>query len=203
MVGIGRRLVETQFSQGHQDRAITLCEDICYNLRRVWGPLDATTLDMLGLLSSLYTAAGNYRKAILVHEDVIRDTVSDKVDDIPLSEVSRVAVQHLELLKRAYQRFGGWDKDPQVYADLYQQVAHAFGSEAAWKKAKPTSVEKWVPKGADSLGIWTRPESFKFMITDRKHTNHLRKSSGSWSMQEGSPPTLLTQTYSAQPITTA
>ncbi|KAL5348657.1 hypothetical protein ACLOAV_006074 [Pseudogymnoascus australis] len=184
VVGIGRRLVETQFSQGHQDKAIALCEDICYNLRRVWGPLDATTLDMLVLLSSFYTAAGNYRKAMLVHEDVIRDTVSDKVDELPVSEASQIAVQHLELLKRAYQRLGGWDKDHQVYADLYQQAEHAFGSEAGWKKAKPTSVEKWVTKGADSLGIWTRPGSFEFMTTDRKHTNHLRRSSGSWSMQE-------------------
>lgn len=134
---------------------------------------------------------------------MIRSTVSDKGDELPIAEASQIAVQHLELLKRAYQRLGGWDKNPQVYADLYQQVAHAFASEAGWKKAKPISVEKWVPKGADSLGIWTRPESFEFMTTDRKHTNHLRKSSGSWDMQENFPSPLVAQVHSAQPITTA
>ncbi|KFY35273.1 hypothetical protein V494_06061 [Pseudogymnoascus sp. VKM F-4513 (FW-928)] len=203
VVGIGRRLVETQFSQGHQNKAIGLCEDICYNLRRVWGPLDATTLDMLTLLSSFYTAAGKYRKAMLVHEDVIRDTVSDKGDELPVAEASQIAVKHVELLKRAYQRLGGWDKNPEVYVDLYQQAAHAFGSEASWKNSKPTSVEKWVPKGADSLGIWTRPENFEFMITDRKHTNYLRKSSGSWNMHENFQGPMVTQVYSSQPISTA
>lgn len=89
---------------------------------------------------------------MLVHEDVLRDTVSDKGDELPLAEASQIAVQHLELLKRAYQRLGGWDKEPQVYVDLYQQVAHVFGSEEGWKKAPPVSVEKWAPKGADSEG---------------------------------------------------
>lgn len=158
---------------------------------------------MLTLLSSFYTAAGNYRKAMLVHEDVIRDTVSDKGEELPVAEASQIALQHLELLQRAYQRLGGWDKNQQVYADLYQQAAHAFGSETNWKLSKPVSVEKWTPKGADSLGIWTQPESFEFITTDRKHTNHLRKWSGSWDMQENFHAPPVTQAYTAQPITTA
>jgi tetratricopeptide (TPR) repeat protein len=203
VVGIGRRLVETQFSHGHQDLAIQLCEDICYNLRRVWGALDATTLEMHVLLSSFYTATGNYRRALLVHEDVLRDTVGDKGDELPLAEASQIAVQHLELLKRAYQRLGGWDKEPQVYVDLYQQVAHVFGSEEGWKKAPPASVEKWVPKGADSLGIWTRPASFEFIGAGRKHANYLRKSSGSWALLGNGHSPRLNRAYSSQSIATA
>ncbi|RDL37292.1 Uncharacterized protein BP5553_04725 [Venustampulla echinocandica] len=184
VVGIGRRLVETQFSHGHQDQAIALCEDICYNLRRVWGALDATTLEMHILLSSFHTAAGNYRKAMLVHEEVLRDTVSDKGSELPLAEASKIAVQHLELLKRAYQRLGGWDKEPQMYVDLYHQIAHVFGSEDAWRKSAPAPLEKWQAKGADSLGIWTRPQSFEFIRTStRKHSNHLRRSSRPWNFR--------------------
>lgn len=203
VVGIGRRLVEVQFSNGHQELAIQLCEDICYNLRRVWGSLDATTLEMHVLLSSFYTAVGNYRKAMLVHEDVLRDTVSDKGDELPLAEASQIAVQHLELLKRAYQRLGGWDKESQVYVDLYHQVAHVFGSEEGWKKAPPASVDKWAPKGADSLGVWTRPESFQFMTSGRKHANYLRKSSGSWNLVGNFHSPRLSRAYSSQSIAAA
>lgn len=184
VVGIGRRLVETQFSNGHQEQAIILCQDICYNLRRVWGALDATTLEMHVLLSSFHTATGNYRKAMLVHEEVLRDTVSDKGSELPIADAAKIAVQHLELLKRAYQRLGGWHKEPQVYIDLYHQIAHVFDSEDAWKNASPTPIEKWQPKGADSLGIWTRPQSFEFIkITTRKHANHLRRSSRPWNFR--------------------
>lgn len=202
VVGIGRRLVETQFSHGHQEQAIKLCEDMCYNLRRVWGSLDATTVEMHNLLSSFYTTAGNYRKAMLVHEDILRDTVSDKGDELPIAEASQIAVQQLELLKRAYQRLGGWDKEPQVYVDLYHQIAHVFGSQEGWKKTAPASVEKWVPKGADSLGIWTRPESFEFVSTGRKHANYLRKSSGSWDILGKFHEPRLTSAYNSQSIAT-
>ena len=156
------------------------------------------------LLSSFYTAAGNYRKALLVHEDVLRDTVGDKGDELPLSEASQIAVQHLELLKRAYQRLGRWDKEPQVYIDLYQQIAHVFGSEEGWKKSPPAAVDKWVPKGADSLGIWTRPESFEFISSERKHANYLRKSSGSWNLLgSNGHPHRLSRAYSSQSIVAA
>jgi tetratricopeptide (TPR) repeat protein len=202
VVNIGRRLVETQFAHGHQEIAIHLCEDMCYNLRRVWGALDGTTLEMHNLLSSFYTNAGNYRKALLVHEDVLRDTVSDKGDELPSAEASQIAVQHLELLKRAYQRLGGWDKDQQVYVDLYQQLAHVFGSEENWKNAKTQSVEKWQPKGADQLGVWTRPESFEFDESKgaRKHANYLRKSSGIWTVLRHGHSHRLSRAYSTQSI---
>lgn len=170
---------------------------MCYNLRRVWGALDATTLEMHGLLSAFYTAVGNYRRAMLVHEELLRDTVSDKGEELPAAEAASIAVQQLELLKRAYQRLGGWDKDSQVYVDLYQQLSHVFASEDNWKKVQTQSVEKWQPKGADKLGTWTKPDSFEFMATgSRKHANYLRKSSGTWSLGGHFHAHRLTRTYS-------
>lgn len=185
IVSIGRRLVETEFARTHHAAAIHLCEDMCYNLRRVWGALDATTLDMHVLLSEFYTSSGQFRKAVQVHEDVLRDTVSDKGDEISQSEAAAIAVRHLELLRRAYQRLGGWDKDPQVYVDLYQQLAHVFGSEEKWKKAQIQGVDKWSTKGADAVGLWVHPGSFEWMKSEgqRKHANYLRRSlrsAGEW-----------------------
>lgn len=185
IVSLGRRLVEVQFARGHHASAIHLCEDMCYNLRRVWGALDATTLDMHVLLSEFYTSSEQYRKAMLLHEDVLRDTVSDKGEEINQAEAAAIVVRHLELLKRAYQRLGGWDKDPQVYVDLYQQLAHVFGSEENWKNAKIQGIEKWSPKGADAVGVWVRPKSFEWMESEglRKHSNYLRRSlrsGGEW-----------------------
>jgi hypothetical protein len=120
IISIGRRLVETQFTRGHQPEAIRLCENMCYNVRRVWGALDHTTLQMHNLLSAFYTTVGNYRRAMLVHEDLLRDTVSDKGEELSAHEAAQIAVQQLELLKRAHQHLGSWDKDPQNYIDLYQ-----------------------------------------------------------------------------------
>jgi hypothetical protein len=55
---------------GNRHAALHLAEDICYNLRRVWGPLDKTALEMSSLLAEMYTAAGQYAKAMAVHEEV-------------------------------------------------------------------------------------------------------------------------------------
>jgi len=199
VVSLGHRLVDVQFTRGHHATAIHLCEDMCYNLRRVWGALDATTLDMHTLLSEFFTSSGQFRKAMQVHEDVLRDTVSDKGEELKQSEAATIAVTHLELLKRAYQRLGKWDKDPQVYIDLYQQLAHVFGSEESWKKAQIQSLDKWSSKGADDLGVWKRPASFEWMEdkSQRKHFNFLRKSlGGSWSFHGGR----LTRSYSSRSI---
>lgn len=155
------------------------------------------------LLSSFYTSAGSCEKAMLVHESVLRDTVGDKGDELPLAEAAQIAVQHMELLKRAYQRLGRWEKEPQTYVDLYQQIAHVFGSEEGWKKATPAPLDKWVPKGADSLGVWARPESFEFISSGRKHANYLRKSSGSWNLLAGDHSHRLSRVYSSQSIAAA
>ncbi|KUJ18660.1 uncharacterized protein LY89DRAFT_683570, partial [Mollisia scopiformis] len=204
IVSLGRRLVETEFARSHHASAIHLCEDMCYNLRRVWGALDATTLDMHILLSEFYTSSEQYRKAMQVHEDVLRDTVSDKGEEINQAEAAAIAVRHLELLRRAYQRLGGWDKDPQVYVDLYQQLAHVFGSEENWKKAQIQGVEKWSTKGVDSVGVWVRPVSFEWMESEgmRKHANYLRRSlrSGAeWKMAHSNGGRLL-RSYSGRSL---
>ena len=183
IVWIGRRLVEVRFS--HNDKrksAIHLCDEIYYNLRRVWGPLDKTTIEMSTLLSQLYTSAGRYIDAMNVHEEVLRQLVSDENDDISMDEAAPMAMTHLELLKRSYQRAGGWEKDPQSCHELYSQLLDAFGKEKGWHS---TPIEKWSTKApTDNVGTFTAPTSWEFMSAEdekKKRQNLLRRASENWA----------------------
>ncbi|PPJ58058.1 hypothetical protein CBER1_03847 [Cercospora berteroae] len=92
---LGRRLICARYLAGRQIKALRLAEDIAYNLRRVNGVRNPTTLEAYGLLAELYTsigqnyqketsdksaaglAADHFRKAIIVHEDILRWLQSD------------------------------------------------------------------------------------------------------------------------------
>ncbi|KAI7689845.1 hypothetical protein KC322_g11618, partial [Hortaea werneckii] len=91
LLNLGRRLICSRYLAGHPIKAIRLCEDIAYNLRRVHGARHPVTLETYGLLAQLYTSAAQqyqkgaekdkssasiatdyFKKAIFVHEDVLR-----------------------------------------------------------------------------------------------------------------------------------
>src|SRR5690242_3160619 len=57
---------------------------------------------------------------------------------------SAIALRHLQLLKLAYQRLGGWPKAYDEYERLNAQVFRTFGAEANWKGVQGT--EKWTAK---------------------------------------------------------
>lgn len=100
---LGKRLVEVEFSLGKPSPAIRLCEDIVYNVRRVNGARHPRTLSFYTLLASLYTSLAKqyqsiqgdsnqkkqneelaktyYRKAVNVHEDVIKLLVDNSLDN--------------------------------------------------------------------------------------------------------------------------
>ena len=88
-----------------------------------------------------------------------------------------LAVQHTELLKRAYQRNGGWGKQSTVYIDLLGMVNEQLKSEKVWSQSSLESVDKWQPKGADNLGLWQPPTSYGLVTAGKanKHHNQLRK----------------------------
>lgn len=181
IVWIGRRLVETRFASGRRDAAIHLCEDICYNVRRVWGSSDRVTVEMYNLLASLYTTIGDHAKALAVHEDVCRQTLTVVEDgDIEPAQGAEITKTQLELMKRSYQRIGGWGagKDGNEVKELYSQLQQNFGSEKSFSSVQ--SVDKWSAKEkADNVGVWSKPSTFDFLnATDLKHRNYLSRSSG-------------------------
>ncbi|KAL6702907.1 hypothetical protein ACN47E_000808 [Coniothyrium glycines] len=91
LLNLGRRLICARYLAGHPVKAIRLAEDIAYNMRRAHGPRAPVTLETYELLAQLYTstaqsyqaqaakgektgtlAADYFKKAIGVHEDVLR-----------------------------------------------------------------------------------------------------------------------------------
>ncbi|KAK4696787.1 hypothetical protein P7C71_g1188, partial [Lecanoromycetidae sp. Uapishka_2] len=179
IIWIGRRLVEVRFSHGHQDSAIALLQDIIYNMRRVWGALDKTTLEMSTLLSEFYAASGKHRDAIAVHEGCLHDLINEDLDEPLPKDAGKIATAHTELLKRGYQRNGGWEKDQSSYTELYQQLSVSFKSDEHWKTVQ--SIDKWQPKGADALGMYKEPSRWEFLEQDaeEKHENIL------WKLERG------------------
>ena len=134
---------------GDRISALELLEDICYNLRRVWGPLDKTTLEMEILRAQMYTSVGQHAKAMNVHEDVLAQLTSDELDmdQVPADEEATIAVKHINELRKAFFQNGAkWprDKDESTYSDLYQLVQEQVGEDKVWKDAKVEEVNKWV-----------------------------------------------------------
>ena len=163
IVSIGRRLAQARFLAGDRPGAIRLCEDICYNLRRVKGSLDPETLKVSELLSQLYTEADRTREAMGVHEEILRLVIEgDDDDDRTLDTMEpQMAKHHLELLKRSYQRLGGWDKSPSTYKLLVEDLIKLYKGESAWQGVQGT--DKWNTKGTpDSMGRLLPPKNWEF-----------------------------------------
>jgi len=96
LLNLGQRLVCARYLAGHPVKAIRLCEDISYNLRRAHGISHPATLEAFQILSQLYTSAGlsfqkkassdksagaiaaDYlKKAVIIEEDILRWFVSE------------------------------------------------------------------------------------------------------------------------------
>ena len=181
VVWIGRRLVETRYCRGHVDAAIKLGCDICYNLRQVWGNCDPITLDMIKLLSGMYTASGNYRAATALHESALNELLNDH-DAAHNPRAADTVTQHLDLLKHAQARLQkgtkGQVNESQAYSDLSREVSTKFGLEPA--------ASEDITSTDDDVGVWHRPRRFNLDVEEElMHQNNLRNSSGA-TMLNGS-----------------
>lgn len=198
VVAIGRRLVEVRFAMGERSSALHLLEDICYNLRRVWGPLDKTTLEMEDLRAQMYTSLGQHARAMAVHEDILAHLTSDELDlDLVTDkEEAEISVKYLQQLRLAFLRNGGkWpkDKDESSYSDLYHVVSEQVKDQDIWKNAKIEDVSKW--SGAaksfkdDGSGVWKGVPGgqWEFMADDSKvkHINAMKRRSTRYSGNYG------------------
>lgn len=187
LLNLGRRLICARYLAGLPVKAIRLAEDIAYNMRRAHGPRAPITIETYELLAQLYTSTGQsyqakaasdpktaslaqdyFKKALGVHEDILRVVVSDqdedtddedkipaylansqngkqiKAFDVDSIDKSAIALRHLHLLKLSYQRLGNWPKSYDEYARLNAQIFRTFGNDPAWKGVQGT--EKWDAK---------------------------------------------------------
>jgi hypothetical protein len=118
------------------------------------------------LLSEIYTAAGHYREAMGVHEDVLRliiegDDGDDRTVDIVEPEMAR---RHLDLLKASYLRLKGWDKSAANYHELVREMLNMreYNGHAAFKDAVP--ADKWsLKEDPGSLGLLAAPLEWRFL----------------------------------------
>lgn len=157
IINLGGLYVQAMYCNSHHAEAIRLCENICHNLRRAigFGPLHPTTLRLSRLLSALYTGDSRHRDAMAVHEEILRselDNEYEKGDEGVLSESVETVRENLEWLKRTYQRLGEWDKSEAMYRSLYTDLDRRYGA-----KLNVQPVDKWIPKGADSVGTYAPP----------------------------------------------
>ncbi|KAE8379000.1 hypothetical protein BDV26DRAFT_280639 [Aspergillus bertholletiae] len=175
IIMVGRRLVEARFSNGRTKQATQLCGGLCYNVKRVWGQFDRSTLELTNLLSALYTAEGDHVRAMGVHESILRQLMEDTTD-ITLSEAAEIASKQTALLQRCYQRNGGWSKGSERYENMFTRLNEKFAKEKKWTARNP---QHWTVKEVDRLGVWEAPHDYGFLTAGKvaAHQNQLRKAS--------------------------
>lgn len=162
-LSVGLRLIQAYQLAEQPAKALRLCEDICYNLRRVWGSLSPTTLRMQEELSELYDAKGHYREAMAIHEDILRMIVEgDDGDDRTQDTVDAAAARNqIELLKRFYLRFKGWDKSEATYTVLVDDIISMYKGHECFSNV--TGVPTWsLEEEDDNLGKFSAPDEWKF-----------------------------------------
>ncbi|KAK2600780.1 hypothetical protein N8I77_010288 [Diaporthe amygdali] len=205
VIAVGRRLVEVLFVRGKRDHAITLAESMAYNLRRTWGLLDAATVDMNNLLSSLCVSDRRYAEALDVHEEILRalldlnmsgeddvDDAASELMDFDEENASALALQQLELVRRVYARNAGWPESDELdMAQLTTDVVAEFGHLApdAYASFGDGDSSKWsknAPSPTDSVGTFVAPAVWEFSLSEdgkpgqpaalRKSPSHMLRS---------------------------
>lgn len=119
-----------------------------------------------------------------MHEEILQQIAEDDSDIGSVDDRSEVARVHLDLLKRAHQRLGGWEKDANVYVELYNELTEMFRDEKCWAEVQP--IKKWPSKVSanDSYGVYKKPTNWEFLDLDQSkreqkvhHHNWLKRNS--------------------------
>ncbi len=116
---------------------------------------------------------------MVLHERILQQTLAEESNDRLAEDASGVVLNQLQLLKRAYQRNGKWDKDEKHYRELWDEFSNLFGPDhQMWTKIE--NIKKWSPKGVaaagESLGTWEAPKTWEFPKEPAPETK--RQSSG-------------------------
>ena len=146
---------------------------------------------MFRLLSALYAAENNHKKAMSLRGDVLKNLLTAYEEDgtVEESRGAVIAVDELRLLKRTFLRCGGWDSNRDEWKELFGNLTDAFQGQGCWKASKTVNlgIDKWDASGkfkADDKGVWSPPSEWEFLAIEEdeakavKHQNNLRKTSG-------------------------
>lgn len=186
VIAVGRRLVEVLFLRGKRDAAISLAESMAYNLRRTWGLLDAATVDINNLLSSLCVADQRYADALDVHEEILRalldlnlssqdddaDDAASELMDFDEENAAALALQQLELVRRVYARNAGWPESEDLdMAQLTSDVVAEFApmapdAYAPFGNGDSAQWSKTAPSANDTMGTFIAPSVWEFSLAE-------------------------------------
>lgn len=142
---LGRRLVEARWSSGPTVSATELAEDILYNLRRVYGPSHYLSIEVTGLLSSMYMAAGNDAALTCRNEDAPRGEMGVGSSAAQALEAVK---SNLDYLMQAYKQSDGTAKSVKQYTALMDDLVKKIGGPDA-----ATCTDFAIAKVARGLGI--------------------------------------------------
>lgn len=193
MLALGGRLVQASFmNAGHNDTerkmAIRLAEDLAYNVRRVHGARDQQrTLSILTLLASLYTSTAQhyqahasaetnghkqravdmarlyFKKAVGVHEDVLKFLVDTDTDDGSDDEESiSSSMQSTVRRSDAHHRSPPLSRRVSGHGLLEQHHHHHHQTPALTREQQITAVQTHLhllKLALQRLGIWVKPVS--------------------------------------------
>ncbi len=134
---LGRRLVEARWAHGHTTSATDLAEDILYNLRRVYGPSHYLSIEMTGLLSSMYMAAGNDAAILAVNEEASGGGLKDGSNAALAVEAVK---SNLDYLMQVYKQSDGTIKSVKQYAALMDDLVKRIGKPNSGISASDLAV---------------------------------------------------------------
>lgn len=97
-----------KFARSHQPQAISLIEDICYNLRDVYGPLHALTVQCENLRARFLNSQGQYDNSSRIHADLIQETLRGRQHD---DSITALILEQSRLFKAAFALSGGWSEN--------------------------------------------------------------------------------------------
>lgn len=176
IIMIGCRLCEAQFAHGNHGAAIALAEDIYYNSRDIFGPINPLTERMTSLLASFQVKCGNLEKAMSLHCELLGDTISRTHDGVGDAEerkrVLDCGLRQGRLLKITARRRGPQDSaDVSGLLDQYKKLVGE--KDSRWGELN--GVDEWVKKeskgkplaNTESFGCWEKPKNWGFLEEER------------------------------------
>ena len=128
---------------------------------------------------------GHHREAQGVHENILRLVVEgDDGDDRTLDTMTSArALQQLELLKQTFLRLHGWDKSPEIYAELIHDLKRMpeYRDVREWKEVRSPTEWNTKEQPSETVGRFAPPEVWDFVEVEsqgRKEVHHRRPGMG-------------------------
>lgn len=157
-MSLGERLCEVKFALGERKEALDLLQDICYNIRDVYGPLHPLSVECDNLRARLLNTDGQHDHALSIHANVLQEALTQR-DSRPSGIIGGqdylglILEEQPGLLNATLGLKGGWcDNERDRYAHIIDEVFSMGNSDL---------MDFHVPsEQARVVGCWVAPEEW-------------------------------------------